>query len=160
MFLKTETLAKKMMIGKSIQMSLAEDKSFELWQSFMIDRSTIEYTINSDLYSIQIYDSSIDFNSFNPSTEFKKIAAAEVSSLDLIPNNMEAFILEKGLYAVFTHKGPASEFHKTFQYIFNSWLPSSDYQLDNRPHFELLGDKYKNNASDSEEEVWIPIKSK
>jgi len=27
-------------------------------------------------------------------------------------------------------------------------------------HFELLGEKYKNNHPDSEEEVWIPIKEK
>jgi hypothetical protein len=28
------------------------------------------------------------------------------------------------------------------------------------PHFEVLGDKYKNNDPSSEEEVWIPIKPK
>ncbi|MDP5096829.1 MAG: GyrI-like domain-containing protein [Flavobacterium sp.] len=39
-------------------------------------------------------------------------------------------------------------------------MPNSEYQLDNRPHFEILGAKYKNNAPDSEEEIWIPIKRK
>lgn len=29
------------------------------------------------------------------------------------------------------------------------WLPNSDYLLDDRPHFELLGDKYKNNDPNS-----------
>jgi AraC family transcriptional regulator len=42
-------------------------------------------------------------------------------------------------------------------YIFNTWLPKSGYQLDRRPHFEILGEKYKNNNPDSEEEIWIPI---
>jgi AraC family transcriptional regulator len=34
------------------------------------------------------------------------------------------------------------------------------YFLDDRPHFEILGDKYKNGDPDSEEEIWIPIKQK
>lgn len=41
-----------------------------------------------------------------------------------------------------------------------TWLPASDYNLDNRPHFEVLGEKYKNNDPTSEEEIWIPIKLK
>jgi len=45
-------------------------------------------------------------------------------------------------------------------YIMSQWLPNSKYILDHRPHFELLGAKYKNNSPDSEEEVWIPIKEK
>jgi len=32
--------------------------------------------------------------------------------------------------------------------------------LDDRPHFEVLGDKYKNADPDSEEEIWIPIRTK
>ena len=38
--------------------------------------------------------------------------------------------------------------------------PNSDYKPDDRPHFELLGAKYKNDDPDSEEEIWIPIKRK
>jgi AraC family transcriptional regulator len=73
---------------------------------------------------------------------------------------MESFTLKGGLYAVFLHKGAASTGQKTFQYIFEMWLPNSGYLLDNRPHFEILGAKYKNEDPNSEEEVWIPIKQK
>jgi AraC family transcriptional regulator len=71
---------------------------------------------------------------------------------------MKAFELPAGLYAVFLHRGPASEGQRTFQYIMGTWLPASGYELDSRPHFELLGEKYKNDLPDSEEEIWIPIK--
>jgi AraC family transcriptional regulator len=73
---------------------------------------------------------------------------------------MESFLLTGGLYAVFIHKGSASAGPKTFQYIFGTWIPNSIYDVDNRPHFEILGNKYKNEDPDSEEEVWIPIKLK
>jgi AraC family transcriptional regulator len=42
--------------------------------------------------------------------------------------------------------------------FFSTWLPDSEYRLDVRPHFEVLGEKYKNDDPESEEEIWIPIK--
>ena len=71
---------------------------------------------------------------------------------------MEAFTLKEGLYAVFDYKGSSSD-NSIFHYIFSEWLPSSDYQIDDRPHFEVLGERYKNNDVNSEEEIWIPIKN-
>ena len=72
---------------------------------------------------------------------------------------METFSLTGGLYAVFDYKGSTNDL-SIFQYILGVWLPSSEYVLDHRPHFEVLGDKYKNNGPISEEEIWIPIKRK
>jgi AraC family transcriptional regulator len=68
--------------------------------------------------------------------------------------------LPEGLYAVFLHRGPATTGPKTFEYIFQTWLPASEYFLDHRPHFEILGTNYKNDDPDSEEEIWIPVKPK
>jgi AraC family transcriptional regulator len=67
--------------------------------------------------------------------------------------------LTGGLYAVFDYKGLSTD-NSIFQFIFGTWLPSSEYDLDDRPHFEVLGNKYKNNDPTSEEEIWIPIKMK
>lgn len=61
---------------------------------------------------------------------------------------------------MFIHRGPAHEFQRTFRAIFQEWLPNSEYKLDGREHFEIMGEKYKNDLPASEEEVWIPIKSK
>jgi AraC family transcriptional regulator len=44
-----------------------------------------------------------------------------------------------------------------FEYIFSEWMPKSMFKIDDRPHFEVLGNKYRNNVKDSEEEIWIPI---
>ncbi len=155
---RIETLPEKKLIGKSIKMSLVNNKTGVLWLNFMQHKKNIKNTIGMDLYSIQVYDKSLNFKDFNPTTEFTKWAAIEVLNFNEIPDTMETFKLKGGLYAVFTHKGAASTFQRTFQYIFGEWLPKSQYQLDNRAHFELLGEKYKNNSSNSEEEVWIPIK--
>jgi AraC family transcriptional regulator len=158
MFLRFETLPEKKLIGKSMRMSLSENKTAELWRSFMSRVKDIKNTISPDLYSIQVYDRAPNFKDFNPGTQFKKCATIEVFDFSHIPENMETFILPAGLYAVFLHKGAAKAFQKTFQFIFSEWFPNSKYHIDQRPHFELLDAKYKNNSPDSQEEVWIPIR--
>jgi AraC family transcriptional regulator len=157
---RIEILAEKKLVGKRLQMSLSENRTFELWRSFMPVRFKIKNSLTNEFFSMQIYDQSFDFKVFNKDASFEKWAAVEVSDFAIIPDEMESYILKGGLYAVFIHKGPASTGLKTFQYIFGIWLPGSRYVLDNRPHFELLGEKYKNEDPASEEEVWIPVKPK
>lgn len=153
-------ISPKKLIGKRLKMSLSNNRTFELWQSFMSNKKDINNSLATDLFSMQVFDASLDFKDFNQDTEFEKWAAVEVQDFNIIPNDMEPYTLPGGLYAVFVHKGAASAGHKTFQYIFGIWLPKSEYVLDNRPHFELLGEKYKNENPDSEEEVWIPVRAK
>jgi AraC family transcriptional regulator len=155
---RIETLSEKKLIGIRIKMTLSDNKTFELWNSFMKRRREILNIVNPDLYSIQVYDQSLDLKNFNQETEFEKWATIEVANFDFIPYGMDPYILESGLHAVFIHKGAAKNGAKTFEYIFKTWLPDSLYLLDNRAHFELLGEKYKNDDPNSEEEIWIPFK--
>ncbi|RZJ97554.1 MAG: GyrI-like domain-containing protein, partial [Flavobacterium sp.] len=55
--------------------------------------------------------------------------------------------------------GRAADASATFKFILGPLMAQSGYKLDSRPHFEILGDKYKNDSMDSEEEIWIPIKA-
>lgn len=155
MFLRTETIPSKKLIGMHLTMSLANNRTFELWSKFMPRKKEIKNVIGTDLYSMQIFDA--NYNKFNAQSTFEKWAAIEVENFDEVPVGMEILSIPTSKYAVFLHKGPASEGYKTFQYIFGTWLPNSGFELDNRPHFEVLGEKYKNNEQNSEEEVFIPI---
>ena len=141
-------------------MSIAQDKTPELWRSFMPYRKKIKHAIGTDLYCVQIYDAALDFNHFTADTIFEKWAAIEVSEYSDMPDDMLPFTLTGGLYAVFDYVGRAADFGDTWHYIFYEWLPASDYQVDTGEHFEILGSKYKNNDPTSKEEVWIPIRKK
>ena len=156
---RIELLREKKLIGKRMKMSFADNKTGELWRIFMPRRKEITNNIGTDLYSMQIYPTFF-FDNFNPEIEFEKWATIEVSDFEIVPYEMATFTLPSGLYAVFLYKGAASAASSTFQYIFGIWLPDSVYNLDDRPHFEILGDKYINDDPDSEEEIWIPIKKK
>ncbi len=151
-----KTISSKKLIGMKLAMSFADNKTGSLWQRFMPRRKEITNNLSSDLISMQIYPAGFDFS---PQREFEKWATVEVSDLATVPDQMETFVLQEGLYAVFQYKGSSTDM-RIFQYIFGEWLPTSGYQLDSRPHFEVLGDKYKNANPDSEEEIWIPVKPK
>ena len=144
-------------IGKNLSFTYTDYRAFELWSSFMPRRNEIQNALGTDLFNIQINPENFDFN---PQTKFVKWAVVPVSDFDFVPEGMQLLIVEEGLYAVFNHIGDASKARETFGNIFGFWLPNSEYELDNRPQFEILGEKYKNNAADSEEEIWIPIKKK
>ncbi|MCA6079109.1 GyrI-like domain-containing protein [Fulvivirga sedimenti] len=146
------------LVGMRTHMTLGENKTGELWQSFMPRLSEIDRVPDSGLFSVQIYPEGFSMNS--GSVPFEKWAAAPVNNANL-PEGMEELIIPSGLYAVFLHHGPANTFHNTLQFIFGRWLPSSTYMLDQRPQFEIMPPGYKGPAHpDSEEEVWIPIKPK
>lgn len=156
---RIETLAVKKLVGKRMIMTFSNNKTVELWRSFMSERKEINNNIGTELYSIQLYAPTF-FDHFNPDEAFEKWAAMEVTDFETIPVGMNSFTLPGGLYAVFSYKGAASNGANAFQYILGSWLPASGFQLDNRPHFEVLGEKYKNEDPESEEEIWIPVKQK
>lgn len=155
---RIETSGEKKLIGKRLTMSFANYRIGELWSGFTPRRKEISNNLTNDLISLVVY-SPTHFSDFKPTNEFERWASVEVSDFDQVPAGMETFVLSGGLYAVFDYKGLHTD-NSVFQYIFGEWLPNSGYVLDNRPHFEVLGDKYKNNDPASEEEIWIPVKTR
>lgn len=155
---RIETLQNKKLIGMHITMSLANNKTGIIWKNFMPRRKEIINNLSNELISMAIYKPT-HFIDFKPINEFEKWAAIEVTDFERVPNEMDTFTLTGGLYAVFDYTGSSTD-TSIFQYIFGTWLPNSDYLLDDRPHFEVLGDKYKNADPNSEEEIWIPVKKK
>jgi AraC family transcriptional regulator len=144
-------------IGKSLSFTYADYRAFELWRSFMTRRKEIQNSMGTNLFNIQVNPENFDFH---PNTTFVKWAAVQVSSFDSIPDDMHALEVEGGLYAVFQYKGNQQDAATFFNLIYTVWLPTSAYEIENRPQFEILGEKYKNNDPNSEEEIWIPIKLK
>ena len=155
---RIEIIKDKKLIGQRLKMSFADYRIGKLWRSFGPKRKAIPNNLTNDLISLAVYEPT-HFIDFKPTNEFERWATVEVANYSNVPPELETFDLPGGLYAVFEYKGLHSD-KSIFQYILGTWLPNSEYVLDNRPHFEVLGDKYKNNDPNSEEEIWIPIKKK
>jgi AraC family transcriptional regulator len=154
-----KTFTEKNLVGQRLRMSLAGNRTPELWQQFMQRRKEIKNAAGPDLYSVEVYNP-MYFERFDPKNEFEKWAAIEVTDFDALAAGLETIVIPGGLYAVFLHKGTASQAVTTYQYIFGTWLPNADYVLDDRPHLAVMGAKYKNDDPYSEETLWIPIRAK
>ncbi|WP_227009012.1 GyrI-like domain-containing protein [Christiangramia fulva] len=158
---KIQHITAKKLVGIKIATSLADDKTSLLWKRFMNLKDAIQNEVNTDLFSVQVYGENFISGDFDTNSVFEKWAAIEVNNFDFIPKGLQKLIIPEGDYAVFTHKGTAQQFAETSKFIFEDWLPNSDYQLEARPHFEVLGKDYKGPEDPkSEEKIWIPVKKK
>ncbi len=154
---KIEDLSKKKLVGLNSKMSFDYAKIIQLWKRFMPRKKEILNVSTTEVIAMQVYENA-NFNIDKQHTEFVMWAVTEVTDFNGIPKGMESFTLSNGLYAVFLLKGTDAE--SLFQYIFKVWLPNSDYSLDDRPHFQVMGHNYKNNDPNSEENMYVPIKKK
>jgi AraC family transcriptional regulator len=155
---RIEDLKPKKLAGYRSQMTIANDLTESLWQKLMPLRNEIPNRVGENLYSVQVFDPTLTFASFNSGTVFEKWAAVEVSSFDNLTGGMEKLEIPGGLYAIFHYKGTHEAFREAANYIFGTWLPKSGYEMDVRPHFDIMGPKYKRDSSDSEEDIFIPVK--
>jgi AraC family transcriptional regulator len=139
-------------------MSLAADRTSELWRTFRNRMKDVPDRVGTERYSVQIYGPGYSHAIFDPAASFDRWAAIEVSEVSNVPDGFESMELAGGKYAVFIHRGTPAMAHRTFGFIFETWLPHSGYTLDNRPHFEVLGENYSPFDPEAEEAVLIPIK--
>ncbi len=155
---RIETIADRTCVGLFMKMTLIENTTAELWRSFMPRKGEVKNAIESHLISLQEFDDDY-FEKFSAMKPFTKWALVEVTRLTEAPSGMKPYIIKGGMYAVFDYKGMPGD-PSIFQYIYLEWLPASLYELDHRPHFEILAEKYKNGDINSEEEIWIPVQPK
>lgn len=140
-------------VGIYVEMQKHETHKIKaLWQKFSPRKDEITNLINSKSIAMQTF--TIDKNG-EPNKNFNMWACVEVSNLSDIPSDMKGFIIPKGEYIKVIHIG--MDAGKTYQYIITEWLPNSGYKIDDRPHFQVMGDKYKNGSPDSEEDFYVPI---
>ena len=146
------------LIGFRVQTSFVDDRTSELWRGFRAVRPAIAGRIGNESYSVKVYDASYSFSPFDPSAEFDKWAAVAVNDDAAVSHGLESLIIPAGNYAEFIHVGPASAAPRTFGYILGEWLPASEFELDLRPHFEILPEGYDPFAEDAEERILIPVR--
>ncbi|TKD66572.1 GyrI-like domain-containing protein [Flavobacterium sp. ASW18X] len=153
-----ETFPEQLLVGLHMEMSVANNTTGLLWATLgprikEIKNISANYKISLQEYPIHY------FKQFNPNSVFTKWALIPVYNIADVSEGLESYTISEGLYAMFQYKG-ASTNSSIFQYIFTEWLPKSPYILDHRPHFEVLGENYKNNDDNSEEKIYIPVKLK
>ena len=94
---------------------------------------------------------------FDSEGRFAYIIGAEVTSTDNTPDDMVCRTIPAATYAVFTARGKMPDsIQDVTKYIYQKWLPNSQFQRANLADFELYDERFcdeKNAAVD----IYVPI---
>ena len=124
----------------------------ELWNDF---RPRIDEVKNKKdpTKMVGIYDQRKNYPN-----RFAYIASVEVSSLAEIPKGMIPKMINGSKYAVFTHQGKLESIDKTYNYIYNEWLPESDYDENTKgDNLEVFNVDFSDDEN-SDIDIYVAIK--
>ncbi|QUI22763.1 AraC family transcriptional regulator [Vallitalea pronyensis] len=126
------------------------------WSLFMQNLSTIPYIKKRErFYQMQYWFPDQD----DDSTFF--FIAVEVERIESVPIQFVAKTIPAGTYMKFRHKGRSNQVGYTYQYIYEEWLPNTDYRLSEHFNFEHYGEEYFGPYNEeSVSDIYIPFQIK
>lgn len=68
-----KVLIEKKLVGRHLSMSLAQNKTHELWKSFMPDLKTIKNRLGTELISMQVYPPQSQFQYLQSRSRIRKM---------------------------------------------------------------------------------------
>lgn len=125
-----------------------------LWQKFRPYINKIPHQTNAVAYGLCVCGSKIR------SGDFYYMAGCEVSEFTDLPAELSPSIVPAHTYAVFPHAGHVSEIRAAIDYIFDQWLPTSDYEhhSDSIHFFERYAQDFDPAKGVGGIEIWLPLK--
>jgi len=90
---------------------------------------------------------------------FEYVAGLPVTEAEDVPEDFVVRHVPEQSYAVFAHKGDLPSLPKTYEYIYESWLPQSKYKLAGKMDFEYYDADFKDFAPDSVFYIYVPIEN-
>ncbi len=148
-------LEEKILVGLSYFVS-GSLKGLELsveWNNFMKMLDLINNKITPErYYQIQYWSESQDMEGMH------FFIGIEVENLKNINPQFVIKIIPQGTYLKFIHKGLAKNVGFTYRYIYNEFLPDTDYRLSMPFNFEYCGENYLSPYNEqSESYLFIPV---
>ena len=130
----------------------------EAWQELKSNWDKIDRENPHTMYGFEDY--SDDFN--KEPLQFYYMAAVEAKSDTNIPDGMCMKKIPKSMYAVFTINGNNAndEIAKAFRYIYDVWLPCSEYCLSDElcADFEYYDERWDCQSASAQMDLYIPVK--
>jgi AraC family transcriptional regulator len=148
-------LPQKILIGISFFLtddSKVMDLSNE-WNQFTSEVKNIKNRIKPErFYQVQYWSESQELGGLY------FFIGVEIRKIDKVPPQFVVKIIPKSRYLRFIHKGLANKVGYTYKYIYNQFLPETDYKLTKPFNFEFYGEKCLGPYNpESESEIYIPV---
>ncbi len=93
----------------------------------------------------------------HPEGAFEYVAGFPVSKVEQVPEGFVLRQIPEHTYAVFAHRGDLASLGKTYEYIYEVWLPQSGYNMASKIDFEYYDQDFKDFAPDSVFYIYVPI---
>lgn len=140
-------------VGMKCSTTLKNNKIPQLWDEFLLriheikNRSDDKITLGVSEFCKNPHDE-----------EFTYFACVPVTKIDEIPEGMVAKTIPANYYAVVTHKGSLDTLGHVYDYVYDDWLPQSDYELAKSDDFEVYDERFLGPEDEnSEVDIYISI---
>ncbi|MFM0221270.1 AraC family transcriptional regulator [Paraburkholderia dipogonis] len=87
------------------------------------------------------------------------LCAVEVSDFSALPAELSRLRISPQRYAVFSHREHISTIRRTWNTIWNQWLPASGHVPADAPNFERYDEKFDPVSGMGGLEIWLPLKT-
>ena len=151
---KIVKMEEMIIVGLQARMSMTNMTIPKLWKDFTPREDEVQNLVNPE----QFWGVSFDMEQKEGTSEFSYMVGRQAKNTENIPEGMSFHIVEARMYAVFSHKGPVENLEKTYQYIYQEWLPKSGHKPVMNDELELYDDRFKYGEPDSEMFIYVPIK--
>ena len=97
---------------------------------------------------------------YNPddSGNFDYLCGVEVADFSALPDELSRVRIGAQRYAVFTHREHISTIRRTWNTIWNKWLPESGHAPADAPNFERYSEQFNPVTGMGGVEIWLPLK--
>lgn len=90
---------------------------------------------------------------------FDYLCGVEVSDFSSVPDTLSHVRVPAQRYAVFTHREHISSIRRTWNTIWNAWLPASGHTPADAPNFERYSEQFDPVTGMGGVEIWLPLKT-
>ncbi len=145
-------------VGMKISTTMKDNSIPQLWNDFIARMD--------ELAEIAVPDCSLGvcLNEINADLDgsdfFDYLACKVVRDDSIIPSGMEFHEIPAQLVAVFTHFGSLDTLSETYDYIYDEWLPESEYKIIDAAEVEWYDSRFRYGEKDSQIDIHIPIAKK
>jgi len=119
------------------------------WQRFVPHLGRIPGQVGGVAYGV-CYNS-------DDAGNFDYLCAVQVADFSQLPGDWSRLRISAHRYAVFEHRDHVATIRRTWNTIWNKWLPESGHRAVDAPDFERYSENFDSRTGTGGIEIWIPV---
>ena len=153
------SISQRCVMGMRFETTVKDNKSVVMWERFNKELVKLDAVcLSSCRYEIFEVGDSCSVDTFNDESCCSVFIGIEVPEGFKIPSSMKMRTLFGVRYARFIHTGAVATLPQTYQYIWGTWFPKSNFEIAGYDDFECYTDHFLGAYNeDSQIDIYFPI---